>query len=151
MQARDDVHDPAADQEKGRPHPLGLEDVQQSRRPFGVRAVIEGNGDRVPRSRALMHQGQIGRELLVAGAGQVVFVQGDAAVPTVPTFVAATGILTIPTVVGVEYKVNGVTATTGAQTAAPGGSLLQVTAHALSGYYFETETPRTWAYVSTLV
>ena len=78
-------------------------------------------------------------------------VQGDVVVPTVPTFVAATGILTIPTVVGVEYKVNGVTAAAGAQTAAPGGTLLQVTAHALSGYYFELETPRAWAFVSTLV
>lgn len=39
------------------------------------------------------------------------------------TFVAATGVLTIPTVAGVEYKVNGVTAPAGAKSPAPGGTL----------------------------
>jgi hypothetical protein len=52
-----------------------------------------------------------------------------------PTYVSGTHIVTIPTVTGVTWKINGVTATPGAQTAMTTGQSSLVTAHAATGYY----------------
>lgn len=67
---------------------------------------------------------------------------------TVPTFVASTGVITIPTKTGVVYKNGtGTTLTAGAQTAlAPGVSLL-VRPTPASGYYFESsESDDGWTF-----
>jgi hypothetical protein len=60
-------------------------------------------------------------------------------VPTKPTFVKATGIVTIPTVTGVVYKndVTGATLTAGAQTALTNGQALVVAATPAAGYFIE--------------
>jgi hypothetical protein len=62
------------------------------------------------------------------------------ATPTSPTFVKATGVVTIPAVTGVVYKnsAGGGTLTAGAQTALTAGQELNVYAVPASGYYFET-------------
>jgi hypothetical protein len=61
--------------------------------------------------------------------------------PIAPTFVKATGVVTIPTVTGVVYKnmANNATLTAGAQTALTAGQELNVFAVPASGYYFETD------------
>jgi hypothetical protein len=46
--------------------PSSLRMSRRDRCPVGVRAIIEGDGDRIRGSRALMHQGQIAGEFLVA-------------------------------------------------------------------------------------
>ena len=51
-----------------------------------------------------------------------------------PTFVDATGVLTLPVVTGVIWKVNGVTKSTGAQPAIASGATIKVKAVAASGY-----------------
>jgi hypothetical protein len=75
---------------------------------------------------------------------------GDAVVPTPPTFVAATGILTIPTTANVIYKVNGVETAAGAQDPIDGGQYVTVVAEASVGYYFEVGVPYSWMFISTL-
>lgn len=74
---------------------------------------------------------------------------GDPVVPTAPTFVASTGVLTIPTKLGVVYYVNGVEADEGAQDALDGGVSVVVTAQPDTGYYFEAGTNSTWTFIST--
>lgn len=51
-----------------------------------------------------------------------------------PTFVAATGVITLPNVTGVQWKVDGVNKAPGAQPALAAGEAAEVTAHATSGY-----------------
>jgi hypothetical protein len=51
-----------------------------------------------------------------------------------PTFVDATGVLTLPAVTGVQWKVNGVNKAPGAQPAIAAGTSIEVTAHAQEGY-----------------
>lgn len=51
-----------------------------------------------------------------------------------PTYNSGTHVVTIPTVVGVSFKINGVTATPGAQAALTVGQTSVVTAHPASGY-----------------
>jgi len=51
-----------------------------------------------------------------------------------PTFVEATGVLTLPAVTGVQWKVNGVNKAPGAQPAILAGATIEVTAHAQAGY-----------------
>lgn len=75
--------------------------------------------------------------------------EGDAVVPAAPTFVAATGILTIPTVANVVYKVDGVVTEAGAMAALDGGLYVNVTAEAAVGYYFEAGVPYSWTFIST--
>ena len=74
---------------------------------------------------------------------------GDAVVPTAPTFVASTGVLTIPTTLGVVYHVNGVETAAGPQEALDGGVSVVVTAQPDTGYYFEAGTNSTWTFIST--
>lgn len=74
---------------------------------------------------------------------------GDSVVPTDPSFVAGTGVLTIPTKVGVVYSVNGVVTVAGPMDALAGGVSVEVTAAPDTGYYFPAGTNYTWTFVST--
>jgi hypothetical protein len=51
-----------------------------------------------------------------------------------PTFVAGTGVVTLPSVTGVQWKQDGVNKSPGAQTAVAAGVTTEITAHAQSGY-----------------
>jgi hypothetical protein len=51
-----------------------------------------------------------------------------------PTFVEATGVLTLPAVTGVQWKVNGANRAPGAQPAIAAGATVEVEAAAQSGY-----------------
>jgi hypothetical protein len=68
--------------------------------------------------------------------------------PTVPTFVASTGVVTIPTKTGVVYKNETTTATlsAGAQTALAAGASIKVIAVPASGYYFSTNAEDQWTF-----
>lgn len=74
---------------------------------------------------------------------------GTSVVPTDPSFVASTGVLTIPAKAGVVYYVNGALTTAGPMDALNGGVAVTVTAAPASGYYFPAGTNRTWYFVST--
>ena len=68
-------------------------------------------------------------------------------VPAVPGFNSTTGVVTIPTVTGVDYKdSNGTTLTAGAQTALAAGASTTVYAAPQAGYYFETDAESTWVF-----
>lgn len=51
-----------------------------------------------------------------------------------PTYVSGTHIVTLPAVTGVQWKINGVNKSSGAQPAMTSGQSSHVTAHPLSGY-----------------
>ena len=74
---------------------------------------------------------------------------GTLATPTVPTFVPSTGVLTVPSVTGVEYYVDDVKATAGAQTAIDGGVTIEVVAKPATGYYFPHNFDADWSFTST--
>lgn len=74
---------------------------------------------------------------------------GTPVVPAAPTFVAATGIATIVATPNVVYKRDGEVLTTGAQPAAPGGTLVTITAHPAPGYYIASGVAKSWSFVST--
>lgn len=74
---------------------------------------------------------------------------GDSVVPDDPSFVASTGVLTIPTKVGVVYSVNGVETVAGPMAALAGGVSVEVTAAPDTGYYFPAGTNYTWNFTST--
>jgi len=74
---------------------------------------------------------------------------GTSVVPTDPSFVASTGVLTIPTKAGVVYYVNGALTAAGPMDALNGGVAVTVTAAPATGYYFPAGTNRTWYFVST--
>jgi len=61
-----------------------------------------------------------------------------------PTFVNATGVVTLPAVTGVQWKINGVNKASGAQPAISVGKVSEVTAHALATYYLTGDTD--WAF-----
>ncbi len=70
-------------------------------------------------------------------------------VPNDPTFVSATGVVTIPSQTGVVYKnAAGTTLTAGAQTALAAGASTTITATPASGYYFSTNDDHNdaWTY-----
>lgn len=66
-------------------------------------------------------------------------------VPTQPTFVPATGVITIPTVVGVVYSINGQAITTGTVTV-PVGESRVVKATPKAGYKFPPNTDDDWQF-----
>jgi HK97 family phage prohead protease len=68
---------------------------------------------------------------------------------TAPTFVAATGVVTIPTVTGVVWKMNGVTKSPGAQTAIASLSSVEVTAEPATDYYFHHNIDTDWDFTRT--
>jgi hypothetical protein len=61
-----------------------------------------------------------------------------------PTYNAGTHVVTLPTVTGVTWKINGVDASDGAQPAMSIGESSEITAHAASGYILEGDTD--WVY-----
>lgn len=63
-----------------------------------------------------------------------------------PTYVAGTHVVTLPTVTGVTWKINGVTKTPGAQPAMTVGQTSDVTAHAAAGYVLTGDTDWSFAY-----
>lgn len=67
---------------------------------------------------------------------------------TIPTFVASTGVVTIPTQTGVVYKndVTDATLSAGAQSALSAGATLKVRAEPASGYYFATNRQDQWSF-----
>lgn len=68
--------------------------------------------------------------------------------PTVPTFVVATGVVTIPTKTGVVYKNadTDATLTAGAQTALAAGATLNVVAEPVGAYYFASNADVSWTF-----
>ncbi|ATN93658.1 capsid maturation protease [Streptomyces phage Scap1] len=69
--------------------------------------------------------------------------------PDKPTFVASTGVVTIPAKTGVVYKEGsptGSTLTAGAQTALDAGESMVVYAVPASGYYFATNADSNWTF-----
>lgn len=68
--------------------------------------------------------------------------------PTEPTFVASTGVVTIPSVTHVTYKnlTTDATLSAGAQTALAAGAEITVVAVAASGYYFENTAEDHWTF-----
>ena len=72
---------------------------------------------------------------------------GTLVAPTVPSFVKATGVVTIPTKAGVAYFQDGVAVTSGAQTAVEAGETTVVTATAEDDYYFANNTVAEWTFV----
>jgi len=74
------------------------------------------------------------------GAGTLV------AAVTAPTFVTSTGVATLPAVTGVVWKMDGVTKSSGAQTAIAAGATTVVTAEPASGYYFHHNILTDWTF-----
>lgn len=73
---------------------------------------------------------------------------GTLVAPTVPTFVAATGVVTIPTKAGVEYLQDDVAVSAGAQAAVASGATTEVVAVPATGYYFAHNTDADWTFVA---
>ena len=71
---------------------------------------------------------------------------GTSVTPTVPTFVASTGVVTIPSKTGVAYKNQDTdaTLTAGAQTAIDAGKTISVVAVPATGYYFPHNIDADW-------
>lgn len=63
-----------------------------------------------------------------------------------PTYVAGTHVITLPTVTGVQWKINGVNKTPGAQPALTTGQTAVVTAVPLTGYTLEGSEDWTFDY-----
>lgn len=61
-----------------------------------------------------------------------------------PSYVSGTHIVTLPSVTGVVWKINGVTKTAGAQPALTTGQVANVTAHPATGYVLVGDTD--WVY-----
>jgi hypothetical protein len=81
-------------------------------------------------------------QVIVRGAGTLV-------TPTVPTFNASTGVVTIPSVTGVTYKnqQTAATLTAGPQTAIDPGASISVVATPNTGYYFPHNFDNDWTFV----
>ena len=78
---------------------------------------------------------------------------GTQVTPTVPTFVPATGVVTIPTVTGVVYKNQdtAATLTAGAQSAIAAGATISVVAVPATGYYFPHNIDADWDFTRPTV
>jgi hypothetical protein len=69
------------------------------------------------------------------------------ATPTKPAFDSTTGVITIPTVTGVDYKDgNGTTLTAGPQTALAAGASTTIYAVPKTGYYFADNASDSWEF-----
>lgn len=73
---------------------------------------------------------------------------GTEVTPTVPTFVASTGVVTIPSVTGVAYKnkSTGSVLTAGAQTALAAGASVEIVAVPNTGYAFPHNFDADWVF-----
>jgi hypothetical protein len=76
--------------------------------------------------------------------------QGTLVAPTVPTFVAGTGVITIPTKTGVAYSLDGTPISAGAQTPLASGVTGEVTAAPTTGYYFAHNTDNDWSFTASV-
>jgi len=99
----------------------------------------------------LMETRMSGALTLFKSALIVLRAAGTQVSPTVPTFVPATGVVTIPAVTGVVYSqsVDGgpvVVATAGAQTAIGAGLSVEVSAAPAAGYYFPHNFDTDWMF-----
>lgn len=63
-----------------------------------------------------------------------------------PTYNSGTHVITLPAVTGVQWKINGVNKSNGAQPALAVGETAEVTAHAQTGYNLEGDTDWTYDY-----
>ena len=63
-----------------------------------------------------------------------------------PTYNSGTHVVTLPTVTGVQWKINGVNKTPGAQPALSVGETAEVTAHAQAGYNLQGDDDWTFDY-----
>jgi hypothetical protein len=70
------------------------------------------------------------------------------AVPTSPTFVSGTGVITIPSVTGVVYRRADTNAVvpSGAMAAIPAGSTLVIRANPATGYYLDPDVDDDWSF-----
>lgn len=77
---------------------------------------------------------------------------GTVVTPNAPTFVSATGVVTIPAQTGVTYKNDdtGATLASGAQTALAPGATLNVQAVPVTGYSFPHNYDADWAFTRPL-
>ena len=66
--------------------------------------------------------------------------------PNAPSYVSATHVVTLPAVTGIDWKINGVDAASGAQPAMSTGDSSAVTAHPQSGYIVEGDDDWTFDY-----
>lgn len=78
----------------------------------------------------------------------IIRANGTEVTPTIPTFDATTGVLTIPTVTGVEYRNDETDAvlSAGAQAAIASGATIYVRAYPTTGYYFPHNFDATWSF-----
>lgn len=71
---------------------------------------------------------------------------GTQVTPSVPTFVATTGVVTIPATTGVVYSQDGVGVSSGAQAAVAPGVSTEITAVPSAGYYFPHNFDADWTF-----
>jgi hypothetical protein len=79
----------------------------------------------------------------------ITLMTGTEATPDNPTFVAATGVLTIPNTTGVDYLVDGEIVVSGPMSALAGGVSVTVTAAPKTGYFLAEGANTTWTFTST--
>lgn len=75
---------------------------------------------------------------------------GTLVAPDAPTFNEETGVVTIPSKTGVNYFMDGLPVTSGAQTAIDEGTTVEVTAAAATDYYFSANTTASWTFARPL-
>lgn len=63
-----------------------------------------------------------------------------------PTFVSGTGVITLPAVTGLQWKIDGVNKTAGAQPAIASGATALVTAHPNTGYVLSAGADDDWSF-----
>lgn len=68
---------------------------------------------------------------------------------TVPTFSAATGVITFPTQTGIEWYVNGVKQTTSTYTIPAPGQTVMAEARTVGAYVFTENTDTDWSFTRT--
>ncbi len=69
---------------------------------------------------------------------------GTSATPTAPSFNGGTNVITIPSITGITYFIDGEPVSSGAQD--PITEITEIIAHANSGYYIPSGTPTNWVY-----
>jgi HK97 family phage prohead protease len=76
---------------------------------------------------------------------------GTLVAPETPTFVTATGVVTIPDVTGVVYKQDGVVVTAGAQDPIASEATTVITAEPDVGYYFPPNITTSWTFTADVI
>jgi hypothetical protein len=94
-----------------------------------LEAILYGDADNEPRLPLPSEVASI------MGGGSTEVNMADLA--NQPTFVAGTGVITLPAVTGIQWKVNGVVKPSGAQPAIPADSTATVTANPTDGYVLQ--------------